>query len=417
MYTTLRIERREWVPLTLSFIYHFALLAAYYVMRPVRDQLAAEVGSDKLLGFFAITFIATLILTPLFAALVSNWPRRWVIPLVYLVFIGCQLAFMVALATLTPQIVGTLFFIWVSVFNLFALSVFWSLMVDIWSDSQALRLFPLIAFGGALGAVLGPILTSTLVMVIGPQKLLLVSAAFLVLAIACTLLLERWEGVSQKKVSGEALGGSMWDGLKQVFSDPFIASMALMMVLNDAIGTIAYVLVTDYSGTAFRHDAIAQTRFAANIDFATNLLQILIQLTLTRWLLAHYGAKGAFALTAVCVVLGSLAMAFLTNPFLPLIGPFPAVALIRILTRSLGYGLVQPARETLYTLVPRTLRYKGKNAVDTAVWRAGDVLSLLLVQGLKTIGVAVSGFALLWAFLAALSGSIGFRLASKYERL
>jgi AAA family ATP:ADP antiporter len=416
----MRVNPAEWYPVALSFAYYFCVLAAYYVMRPVRDQLAAEVGSQKLLGFFGITFVTTLLLTPLFSWLVSRWPRRKVIPFIYLLFIGCQLAFISLMHSLSPVVVGALFFVWVSVFNLFAVSVFWSFMTDIWSDTQARRLFPLIAFGGATGAVLGPILTKSLVAVIGSGMLLLVSAAFLVVAIGSVFLLNQWAHVfgahRQEKGSEDELGGTMWEGLKQLFTNPFIRSMAVIMLLSDAIGTIAYVLITDYSGATFPHDPIAQTRFAANIDLTTNILQIFIQLTATRWLLANYGARGAFAVSACLVVATCLAMGISHATVGPLLGPFPFVAIVLILTRALGYGMIQPARETLYTLVPRSLRYKGKNAVDTAVWRGGDVLSLLFVQGFKGFGLTTAGFGILWAFLAAVSGAIGVRLATQVEK-
>ena len=140
----------EWRAVVLSFVYFFCVLAAYYVMRPVREQLSAAVGSTQLPWFFAATFVATLLLTPVFAALVSRWPRRIVVPVVYVFFIACLLAFVPLFTNqglLSPRALGMVFFVWVSVFNLFVVSVFWSFMADIWSDEQARRLFPIIAVG------------------------------------------------------------------------------------------------------------------------------------------------------------------------------------------------------------------------------------------------------------------------------
>lgn len=417
------LKTEEWYAVALSFVYFFSVLAAYYVVRPMRDQLAAEVGSTHLPLFFATTLLATLVLTPLFSWLVSRWPRRIVMPIVYIFFILCLIGFIPFFKDsklLTPQTLGLIFFVWVSVFNLFVVSVFWSFMADIWDDEQARRLFPIIALGGTLGAIVGPTITHSLVETIGSAQLLTISASLLMIAVLCIVLLGRWAhtyGVHRKESGSEAaVGGSMWDGLRQIFLDPFIRNMALIMLLSDAIGTIAYALVTDYSGNTFRGQPIAQTQFAAAMDLASNIIQIILQLSITRWILIRYGAKGVFVITALVVVTVSLLMSISENPYAPIIGSMPAVALVLIVIRSLAHGMLQPARETLYTLVARDLRYKGKNAVDTVVWRIGDVISLLSIRLLRTLGVTAAGFGLIWASLAALSGFIGWRLANRVEK-
>lgn len=417
-----KIRSDEWYAVILSFIYCFTVLSAYYVMRPIRDHLAAEAGSSHLPLFFGITFIATLILTQVFSWLVSKWPRAVVMPIVYLFFIACQLAFIPIWndhETLSVKNLGLLFFVWVSVFNLFVVSVFWSFMTDIWSDPQARRLFPIIALGGTAGAITGPIITRSLASIIGLQMLLLISACLLALAIVCIILLGKWArkySANRNKAGSEApLGGGMFDGLKQIFNNSFIWNMCVMMLLSDAIGTIAYVLVTDYTGMAYPDNAIGQTQFAANMDLTSNILQIILQLTMTRWLLVSYGAGAVFAVSAVVVVLCSLAVAIVPDPFIPIIGIFPMIAILLILTRALAHSMIQSARESLYTLVPRNLRYKGKNAVDTVVWRAGDVASLFTISALRSYGVTVSGFGLIWAVLAAYAGWIGWNLSNRVE--
>ena len=419
----IKIKIEEWYAVILSFIYYFCILGAYYIIRPMRDQLAAEVGSVQLPWFFASTLIATMLLTPLFGWLVSRWPRRVVMPFVYLFFIGCQLIFIPFFndkTLVSPRTFGIIFFVWVSVFNLFAVSVFWSFMTDIWNDTQARRLFPIIALGGTFGAVIGPIITNSLVESIGLALLLGLSAGLLTVAVVCVVFLGKWahqHGVHRHDAGNEsAIGGGMLDGLRQIFANPFIGKMSLIMLLSDAIGTIAYVLVTDYSGTTFPNDAIAQTRFAATMDLYANIIQVLVQLTITRWLLVRYGAGVVFAICAAIVVFACLTMTLINNPYALIIGAMPGVALLLIITRSLSHGMVQPARETLYTLVSRDLRYKGKNAVDTVVWRAGDLLSTLSMNGFRSLGVTVGGFGVIWAALAATSGWIAFRLANRAER-
>lgn len=392
-------------------------------MRPIRDQFAVKVGSAQLPLFFATTFLATLLLTPIFSWLVSRWSRHVIMPIVYLFFIGCQLVFIFFFNNqelFDLKIFGFIFFVWVSIFNLFVVSIFWSFMTDIWSDLQARRLFPIIALGGTAGAIMGPIITRSIVEFFGLAVLLMISTALLILAVISVLFLGKWahkHGANRLKAGNEAaLGGGMLDGLKQIFTNSFIGCMALMMLLSDAIGTIAYVLVTNYSGATFPNDAIAQTRFAADMDLSANIIQIFVQLTVTRWLLVRYGAGSVFALWAAIIVFACLTMAFILDPYAPIIGAMPSVALTMILTRSLSYGMLQSARETLYTLVPRDLRYKGKNAVDTVVWRAGDVASLMSVNGFQALGVNAAGFGIIWAALAAASGWIGWRLANRVEK-
>ena len=405
----------------LSFVYFFCVLAAYYVMRPVREQLSAAVGSIQLPWFYGATFVATLLLTPVFALLVARYPRPVVVPIVHGFFIACLLAFVPLFTSyggLSPRALGALFFVWVSVFNLFVVSVFWSFMVDIWDESQARRLFPIIALGGTAGAIAGPLLTRTLVSVVGVAPLLLVSAALLACAVACVVLLGRWARThgSRRFDPGQeaAVGGGMFDGLKQVFGNPFMRAMAFLLLLGDGIGTINYALVADYSGATFT-DAVARTRFAANLDLSTNILQVIVQLTLTRWLLVRHGAAPAIALWALVSAAMLLLVVLSGDPHAPVLGQMPWVALALIVSRGLAYGMLGPARESLFAQVPRTMRYKGKNAVDTAVWRFGDLLISLSMNLLRSGGVVVAGFAAIAAVSAAAAGVLGWRLGRRLE--
>ena len=407
--------------MVLSFVYFFCVLAAYYVMRPVREQLSAAVGSIQLPWFYGATFIATLVLTPVFALLVARFPRPVVVPVVHGFFIACLLAFVplfTSYGVLSPRALGALFFVWVSVFNLFVVSVFWSFMADIWDETQARRLFPVIALGGTAGAIAGPLLTRSLVSVVGVAPLLLVSAGLLGGALVCVAILGRWARThgSRRFDAGHeaAVGGGMFDGLKQVFGNPFMRAMALLMLLGDAIGTINYALVADYSGATFA-DAVSRTRFATNVDLSTNILQVVVQLTLTRWLMLRHGAAPAIALWAVVSTAMMLLVVLSGNSHAPVIGSMPWVALALIVSRGLAYGMLGPARESLFAHVPRSLRYKGKNAVDTAVWRFGDLLISLSMNLLRSGGMVVAGFAAIAAAAAAAAGALGWRLGRRVE--
>ena len=413
-----RVHAGEWPALAVSFTYFFCVLAAYYMIRPVREQLSAAVGSTQLPWFYAATFVAMLALAPVFGALVSRYPRRIVVPLLNAVFIACLLGF-VPLFTqsglLSPRALGVLFFVWVSVFNLFVVSVFWIFMTDIWSVAQSRRLFPLIALAGTCGAVAGPGLTRGLVGVIGIAPLLVVSASLLGVALGCVIWLGRWSrlhGTRRAPADEAAIGGSMFDGLRQIFADPFMRGMAILLLLADGIGTVNYALVTDYSNTVFA-DAVARTRFAANVDLATNVLTALVQLTVTRWLLPRHGAGATILVWALgsSLMLGLVIVS--TDPYAPLLAGMPAVALALIVSRGLAYGMAEPARHSLFASMPRNIRYKGQNAVDTAVWRFGDVAIAVGMNAMRGVGATIGLFASISAGAAVAAGAIGWHLSRR----
>ncbi|MFT4255471.1 MAG: MFS transporter, partial [Pseudoxanthomonas sp.] len=318
------------------------------------------------------------------------------------------------------------FFVWVSVFNLIVVSVFWIFMSDIWSLEQSKRLFPVIAVAGTLGALAGPALTRSLVSVIGVAPLLVVSASLLGVATVCVVVLGRWartHGARRHEAGHEdAVGGGMWDGLKQIFSNPFIRGMAVLLLLADGIGTVNYALMVDYSGATFA-DAAARTRFHADVDLACNLLTVIVQLTLTRWLLPRKGPGALILLWATISIAVLLVVVFARDPHAPLftlpllVGPIAPTVLALIVSRGLAYGMAEPARHSLYTRVPRNVRYKGQDAVDTAVWRFGDVAIATGMNGLKSLGVAVGGFAAISAGAAFLAAGIGWRLWKRVENV
>lgn len=414
-----RVHAGEWRAVALSFTYFFCVLAAYYIVRPVREQLAAAVGSTQLPWFYGATLLVMLLLIPLFGALVTRWPRRVVMPLVYGVFIACLLGFVPLFATpglLDTRTLGIVFFVWVSVFNLFVVSVFWSFMADIWTEEQSRRLFPIIALAGTAGAVAGPTLTRTLVEVVGVAPLLLVSASLLGVAMACIVLLGRWarvHGQRRHEVGHEAaIGGSIWDGLKSVFNNPFMRGMAILLLLADGIGTVNYALVADYSNATYT-DAVSRTRFAANVDLASNVLTALTQLTLTRWLLPWKGAGVVLMVWALGGALALMLVVFASDPHAPLVGSMPAVAIALIVSRGLAYGMAEPARHSLFARMPRGIRYKGQNVVDTAVWRFGDLSIAVGMNALRSAGMVTAGFAGLSALAALTAAGIGWRLSKQ----
>lgn len=443
-----RVHAGEWTAAILSFIYFFCVLCAYYVVRPVREQFSAAVGSTNLPWFYLATFIATLALTPAFAWLSARYARHVVVPVVYLFFIACLVGFIPLFTSeglITPKHLGTMFFVWVSVFNLFVVSVFWTFMTDIWNPEQSKRLFPLIAIGGTAGTVVGPVLTRMLVDRIGVAPLLAVSASLLVLSILCVLQLSKWKARTlhpdQVPARTQGVGGGMFDGLKQIFANPFVGGMAILLLLGDGIGTVNYALVADYTGVQFT-DPKLRTIFAANTDLVTNVLIILTQLFFTRAILMRWGAIPALLIWAIGAAASLLAVLIVKDPHAAISGAtvadvaalklqmgaswwgdvqiflrqMPWVVMALIVSRALAYGMLGPAREAMFSAVPRNLRYQGKNAVDTAVWRFGDLAISTSMNGLRAMGMTVGGFAGLAALAGAAAALVGYRLGKRIER-
>ena len=409
----LHVERFERAAVLLGSICFFCVLAAYYVIRPVRDQLSAAVGSPSLPVFYTATFLATLALTPLFGMLVARFTRRQFVPYVYFFFIAGMLGF-VWLFRMQDDIgaraLGSVFFVWVSVFNLFVVAVFWSLMADLFDADQAHRLFPIIAVGGPVGAIAGPTLTKTLVFLVGVPGLLVVSAALLVVAILCIGLLLRWS--RRHPVRGDEareeriIGGGIFAGAVETVRSPLMQRFAFLMLLGDCVGTVIYALLADYSHVTF-HSAEERTSFAAGIDLYANLLQVGLQLLVTRELMVWFGAKAAFVVDGAVKIVMLLGLVVLGDPW---------IAALAIVTRASLYGVNKPAIDSLYTLVPAETRYKAKNFIDTAVWRFGDLIITTSFNLLKDLNLSVAGFALLSMLGAAGSSTLGWRLARELER-
>ena len=406
------IQRHEWFAVAIAFVYFFCVLGAYYVVRPVRDQLSAAVGSTSLPIFYAATFVVTLALTPLFGALVARFPRRRFVPIVYLLVIVGMLAFIPLFrlqASIDARLLGATFFVWASVFNLFVVSVFWSFMADLFNPEQAGRLFPIIALGGAAGAIAGPALTKALVYGVGISGLLVVSSLLLGAAIVCTLILSRWS--RRHPVAGRQpdavdrderiIGGGFLSGAIETFKSPLMRRLALLMLLGDAVGTVVYALLVDYSGATY-HTPEARTNFAANIDLATNVLQMVLQLTVTRSLLVRFGPATPLALDGAVKALMLAGLAVFAAPW---------IAAVVVVTRASAYGVFKPPFDSLYTRVDAETRYKTKNFIDTAVWRFGDLVVTTGFNALRGLGVTLSGFAALAVVAAAASGWVGWRAA------
>jgi AAA family ATP:ADP antiporter len=401
--------------LTFATLAFFFVMAGYYMIRPVRDQLGGAVGSQSLPLFYAVTFGVMMLLTPVFGWLVARFSRRRLLAWSYSFFIVCLLAFVPAFLAqerIGARLLGVVFYVWVSVFNLFVVSLFWSFMADIFESRQARRVFPLIALGGMGGALFGPLLTRYLVYVLGVAPLLAVSAATLAVALLLLLGLSARDEQSGAGRTAQPIGGSLWAGVRELWSRPFLRYMAVLMLLGDGIGTLAYALMADYAKAHFA-DRVARTAFYNDLDLVTNLLGAVLQLSLTRWVLVRFGAGWGLVLPALVNVGLLLLVAVFGTGDLRIWGAaVPMLALVLVATRGFAYGMTKPAVDALYTRVPRETRYKGKNFVETAVWRFGDFLVTSGVSLLAWAGVGVGGLGLIGVGVATASAWVA-RLAGR----
>ncbi|RDJ00700.1 MFS transporter [Dyella solisilvae] len=378
-------------------------MTAYYIIRPVRDQLSGAVGSTSLPLFYGSVFVVMLLLTPVFGALVAHFPRKRLLGWCYSFFIACLMAFVPAFLAqdrIGARQLGVMFFIWVSVFNLFVVSLFWSFMADIFRSAQARLVFPLIALGGTAGAIFGPMVTKLMVRQIGVAPLLVVSAVALLAAMVLLLAISDRHDCRGATRTEEVIGGSLWAGIKELWTRPFLRYMAILMVLGDGIGTLTYALIADYAKVHLP-DRVERTSFYNDLDLYTNLLVAFLQLTFTPLLLR--GLSATWALVVPCLVNLALliALMLLGSGHVLLWGAsVPLLAIVMVFTRGFAYGMTKPATDSLYTRVPRETRYKGKNFVETTIWRLGDVVITSGVNLATALGVALGGMAAAGALIA-----------------
>lgn len=400
-----KVEAGERIPLLWSFSYFFCLLCGYYMLRPVRDEMAIEGGVQHLPWMMTGTFLTLLVATPLFGFLSARLPRARLLLSVYAFFISHLLLFYVAMTTQWhPDWIARGFFIWLSVFNLFVVSVFWSFMADVFSPAQGARLFGVIAAGGSAGAIAGPLMTTGVTYVLPIPALMLVSAAWLTLCGVCIYRLDRWASVytARGKAEGEVpVGGSMWAGIRTVLASPYLLGICAYLFLLTMSATVLYMEQTALVGREVPLPE-ARTRLFAGLDFTVNVLTFITQVWVTNRLVLRFGLGAALMVLPAVTAVGFAAIVM--NPVL-------AAFLALTVARRVGeYAIAKPAREVLFTVLNREDKYKAKNFIDTAVSRGGDASTGWLVSGVKALGATTGIMAGVLVPVMLLWGWIGWRL-------
>ena len=407
----IRIERGEVAASLWSFACFFCVLCGYYILRPLRDEMGVQGGVENLPWLFSATFAAMLAAVPLFGFAAARLPRRRLVPWTYVFFIANVLVFHALFSLeLAPAAVARAFFIWVSVFNLFVVSVFWSLMADLHRPQQAARLFGFISAGGSCGALAGPSLTALLAASLGTANLLLVSSVFLGLALVCIRALLKGTsaaGVPVPAAEGE-IGGTTWSGVGVVLRSPYLLGivgwvLCYTVLLGFVYFELARLVAASYS------DPGERTTLFAQVDLAVNVLTLLGQLFVVAKFVERLGVGVALALLPAFGIAGFVAIG---------LAPVLAVLIVfQVLRRAGDYAIARPAREMLFTVLGREQKYKSKNFIDTVVFRGGDAASGWTYAALKSLGLGLAGLALIAIPGAVLWLALGLWLGRRYRRL
>jgi AAA family ATP:ADP antiporter len=394
----------------------FLLFTGYFMLRPVRETMGIAGGVDNLQWLFTATFVATLVALPLFGWLASKAQRRRILPWAYAFFALNLVAFAAGFVRNPDDIwAARTFYVWLSVFNLLAISLAWSVLADLLAAPEAKRLFAIIAAGASLGGLTGPILGTLLVAPFGHAGLLLISAALLALSAVAAVALHRWRDrnpIPDREVAPRAkpLGGHPFAGATAVFAQPYLAAIALFVVLLAVVNTFLYFEQARLVAETFP-DRIRQTQVFGLIDTVVQSLTLLIQIFLTGRIAQRFGI--GTLLVAVPLV---MAAGFLWLAMAPV---FAVLAVIMVVRRVGEYALVRPGREMLYTVVDPEEKYKAKSFIDTVVYRGGDAIGGWVKRALDVLAEHPAAAMLIGAAIAlgwAATGAwLGRREAAREE--
>ncbi len=388
LYRVLRAQPGEAPALAWSFAYFFLVLCSYYLLRPVRDTVGVALGREELQRLFVLTFVVMLAIVPVFGWLSATLPRARLLPVVYAFFALNLVGF-------SFHLPPAVFFVWLSVFNLFVVSVFWSFMADLFTPTQAARLYGTIAAGGSCGAIAGPLIAAE--SPLDASGLLLLAAALLAGVVLCIAMLARWARPPAR--AGDPppeapLGGSILAGMRAALSSPFLLAICGYLFCYTALSTALYFQQVVIVREALP-DPQEQTRFFARVDLTVNSLTLAIQILAFARLSALIGPIGLLVLMPLVSVAGFVWL-----------GATPTLTALVVfgVTRRVGeFAISKPAREALFTVVPREQRYKAKNFIDTVIYRGGDTIAALYLASLPAFFAA--GFALVWTGLGAFLGA------------
>jgi len=408
------IERHEAPAVIASFLLFFCIMAGFFAVRPVRDTVGTLIGDDRLANLWIGTAAASILVIPVYGWLVARFRRSVFLPWTY-AGVAVSLAIVgLAFRGGTPGLrLSQFFWIFISVLNLFTISVFWSFLLELFRSDQTKRLFGFIAAGGTAGALAGPLFTDVAVSRIGNSGILFFGAGLFALAIVCQkALLIVWRSDSPAVETGSlpaqdrAIGGSMWAGVPLVLKSPYVLGITLFVVLISAANTFLYFEQLRLVSDAFS-DAAARTRFFARLDWIVQSLTIVSQLFLTGFIASRLGLVALLSVVPVVTAFAFAALAAWST--LP-------VVVVSIVTRRFGqFAFVRPGREMLWSALDKETKYKAKNFVDVPVYRGADALFAQLDKGIRAMGFGTPTIAIVGAVAAAVWAVNGWWLGRQHD--
>lgn len=407
-------RRGEEKAVAFAFLYFFMLLCAYYLLRPLREALASDAGLSNLPWVYTAVFAAMLAITPAFGALVARVRKQLLVPITYSFFASNLLVFYI-LFKVAPDArwLAIAYYIWLSVFNFFVVSLFWSFMADVFRDEEAKRLFGPIAAGGGTGAIVGPFLMKWLLpwvgidAVVGLAMLLLLGTLPFIRGLAQWAEARHGRFVLAPDDPGSRIGGGMLSGFMLVVRSPYLQGIVAII----AIGSIAaafmynevlYLVEREYPVFGDR------ARFFANLEIGVTVLTWVFQGFVVSWLIRRFDLQGALATIPLLSLLSFAALAAM--PFLAVL------AAGQVLRRAGEYGIAKPSREVLFTIVDTETKYKAKNFIDTVLQRGSDTIGAWLHLLMTSSGVALAGFAVVSAISMVAATAVSWRLGRSFER-
>jgi AAA family ATP:ADP antiporter len=421
------VKPNEIHALLLAFVFNFVVLGGYYVIRPIRDEIGADRGVENLPWMYTGTLTGMLIANALYAAIVTRMSRRRFIPIAYRFAIANLFVFFVLMrwmpAAQERTILAPIFFIWVSVFNLFATTMFWSFMADVFKPEQAKRLFGFIAVGGSIGGIVGGLVTSSLAGKLSTGLFLLITAVMLELAAQCVRRFPSdfrpvgetasFPGTTTSSPTvqpgaEQPIGGKFWEGATHIVRSPYLLGLAGFLIIYTITNTWAYFQQADLTQHQLQ-DRAARTSFLANIDIAVNTITVLIQIFLTGRLMKWFGVGITLVLMPLLSAVGFAAIGF--APVLTVLATF------QILRRAAGFALLRPAREVLFTVLRREDKYKAKSLIDTFGYRFGDQIGAWSYPLMRWFGLGLVGISWVAVPLGAIWCALGIWLGRKQRVL
>ena len=407
------VKEHEVRAVIFSFLFVVLLMSAYYILRPVRDAMASDWTDAEVSWLWTMNFFISTAIVALYGIMVSKFRFRLLVPAMYGIFAASFIVFYI-LGSISEDrtLIDKTFYVWVSVFSLFNISIFWSFMSELFSKEQSGRLFGIIAVGASVGGLIGPSITAFFSVSLGIDKLMFIASMMLLIPIPIIFHLQslKVKDLNNEKVDSatinQSIGGNPFAGFKMFFSNPYLLSIGLFIFLYTGISSFVYFelknLLSDFSRPE-------RSVIWAQMDLAVNILAISTGLFATGRIVTKFGMPATIAMVPVMICIGLLVLAIS-----PLLG---VVVMLQIIRRSGNYAVTRPAREMLFTLVDQETRFKAKPVIDIVAYRGGDMLMAWLFTGLtQGLGLGLAAVAGVGAGIAALWSLVGIYLGRWFER-